>query len=704
MKPQQKLASVSSFAPAKPWFERGSEDLMPEHQRYLADRGIKRSYWKLANYRSEPDGLVIPYPDLDGGFEPDFGRKRFLPARGDQKFIQAAGQLPRLYFAPLAGTKLDWPTVCADPSIEVFLIEGELHTAAVAQFGVPAIGLGGVWNWSHKANGISTLIPDFDLVEWRGRSVVVAFDADVATKRNVQLAIVRLGAALGARLNGKVQIALIPDLGDGKSGVDDFVAARGIGAFKELSRHSLDDPDFRDWCLHADPEDANFTDAGNALRFVDLHGEATRYAPEWRKFLLWDNTRWRRDEAEQVIQMALEVARSMFRQAAKCEDADRRKAIGGAALALESSKRLEAMLRIARTYPDIAITVTNLDAHPFFLGVADGVLDLKTGKRIEPMPEWLMTKQSPVTFDAAARCPAFEKFLLEIMNGHDELVAYLQRVIGYLLTGDCREQAFFIWHGIGANGKSTLLVVLQSLLGEYATTSRMETWTNQKRNAGGPSEDVARLHGIRMVCAVESEEDQRLAESLIKELTGQDKVAARRLYENSFEFVPQFKLILVCNHRPIVRGDDPAIWRRLRLIPFERTFSPDQQEKGLIERLKSELPGILNWAIQGCLEWQRTGLAEPEIVNRATNQYRADSDLLREFIAECCETGEKHSAPTMRLYSAFRQWADDRGHRPMTMTTFSRKLQDRGFEKKFKTKARVSTLIGLQLRPDGRDF
>jgi putative DNA primase/helicase len=325
-------------------------------------------------------------------------------------------------------------------------------------------------------------------------------------------------------------------------------------------------------------------------------------------------------------------------------------------------------------------------------------VDLKTGELLEPRQEWLITKQANVAYDPSATCPKFEKFLLEIMKGRSELVSYLQRLIGYLLTGDCREQAFFIWHGVGANGKSTLLQLLQAMLNEYATTSRMETWTVQKRNAGGPSEDVARLHGVRMVCAVESEEDQRLAESLIKELTGQDKVAARRLYENSFEFVPQFKLILVCNHRPIVRGDDPAIWRRLRLLPFERTFAVEEQDKTLAEQLRAELPGILSWAVRGCLEWQRAGLDEPDVVKRATNQYRDDSDVLREFVTEMCDVSPAHRAHTTALYNAYKSWIEQRGHRfPMTMTAFSRKLQDRGFAKDLDKKTRVSLLKGLKL-------
>jgi hypothetical protein len=194
-------ASVLSFAQTAPWPERGSEDLTPEHREYLATRGLKQSYWKRANYRSEPDGLVIPYPTIEGGFLPNFGRKRLIPARGDQKFTQPAKQAPRLYFAPLMATKLDWSTVCSDASIEIYIIEGELHAAAVAQHGLPAIGIGGAWNWSEKLeDGTQVLIADFDLIEWRNRSVIITYDADVATNRHVQLAAVRLNRLLEARV------------------------------------------------------------------------------------------------------------------------------------------------------------------------------------------------------------------------------------------------------------------------------------------------------------------------------------------------------------------------------------------------------------------------------------------------------------------------------------------------------------------------
>jgi putative DNA primase/helicase len=697
MSPKSPTNVVSLWDAGKqPWYERGSDDLLPKHVAYLTARGIKKSYFEIAGYRSEPDGLVIPYPDPAGGFLADFGRKRLLPARvvdgKEQKFSQPPGRPPRFYFAPHRSLA-EW---LRDPTEEVFVFEGETRGAALTQHGRFSISLGGVWNWLRRTDdGESVPIDDFDLVAWKGRPAVLVFDHDVAKKRDVQLALLRLANVIAAR-GGSVRIVLLPDLGDGKTGADDFIAARGVKAFLALPRRSLDEPEFEGWGM---PADLNLTDAGNAERFAHLYADTARYVHEWSQWLVWDGARWKPDAIEQAVQLALKVARSIFREAAACPDADRRAELAVWALKSEAASKIEATLRIARTTPPLALTVSVLDAHPFLFGVRNGVVDLRTGELRPALPEWLMTKQAPIVFDPGAKCPAFERFLTEVMGGRADLVAYLRRCVGYFLTGDTREQCFFIWHGVGANGKSTLLQTLLALAGEYGGTSRMETWTAQQRNAGGPSEDVARLHGARLVSAVESEEIQRLAESLIKELTGSDKVAARRLYENSFEFVPQFKLILVCNHRPMVHGDDPAIWRRLRLVPFDRVFKPEEQDRTLTEKLRAELPGILNWAIAGCLEWQRRGLAEPDAVRRAVDAYRSDSDLLAQFIDEECAEDAKATMRTIQLYGTYQTWAETRGHRPMTMTSFSRKIQDRGYRKERDKKTRLAMIHGLRPSP-----
>jgi putative DNA primase/helicase len=350
----------------------------------------------------------------------------------------------------------------------------------------------------------------------------------------------------------------------------------------------------------------------------------------------------------------------------------------------ESNPRLVAMLQGAATMPETAVSVEELDAWPMLLTVKNGVVDLATGKLLAPDPELLLTKRTQVPFEPDAKCPRFKKFIREITGGNKKQARYLQRVAGYLLTGDTREQCFFVFHGSGSNGKSTLLRVLAELLGDFATVARMETWTAQLRKAGGPSEDIARLQGARMVSSVESDQGQRLSESLIKELTGQDRVSARNPHERSFEFQPQFKPILVCNHKPVIRGSDDAIWRRVKLVPFEQKFTKTK-DKTLFNKLLDELPGILQWAIRGCIKWQKTGLAEPQSVRTATENYKHDSDELGQFIEDRCATGKKLSAPASDLYGAYKSWAIKNGHFVLSNKTFAQRITERGFEKDRKT-------------------
>lgn len=680
---------------ALPWAEKGSAALLQAHAEYLIARGIKRASFKAAGYRSEPDGLVIPYPDVEGGFL-DFGRKRLLPTRvyngKEMKFIQPS-KPPRFYF--WSSPKLtEWRR---DPTRELFLAEGETRGAAIGQHGHFVIALGGAWNWLHRTeDDDSTPIDDFDKIEWKGRTVVLVYDADTAKKYYLQLAILRLARTIEGR-GGIVRMVIVPDLGDGKTGADDYIAAKGIKEFMALRRRSLDEPEFESWGIRSE---ARLTETGNAERLALLYGERLRYIHQWKRWLEWDGSRWKADETEHVTQIAIRSARSMLREAAALMDSAQRDPLMKWAVKSESASNIDATLRIARSTPPLPVTARDLDAHPLLLGVRNGVVDLETGELLSARPEWLITKQAPVEFDPAARAPTFERFLDETMCGRADLAAYIQRCVGYFLTGDTREQCFWIWHGTGANGKSTLFNALLAFFGdEYSRKSRMETWAEQRRTAGGPSEDIAGLHGARLVVASETEQNRRLAESLIKELTGQDKVRARFLFKDSFEFVPQFKLVLVCNHKPIVDGNDPALWRRLRLVPFERIVPDAEQDKTLRERLLAELPGILNWAIAGCLEWQRNGLREPRAVLNAAEEYRKDSDIVSQFVAEECEAAANAESLTRVLYSRYRDWVMDRGIKsPMTEMSFSLALQERGYSKARDSKTGRSAFKGLRLK------
>jgi putative DNA primase/helicase len=331
--------------------------------------------------------------------------------------------------------------------------------------------------------------------------------------------------------------------------------------------------------------------------------------------------------------------------------------------------------------------------------VKNGVLDLRTGELREARREDLLTKQCAVEFDASARCPEWEKFLARILP--DPAVrGFVQRALGYALTGDTREQCFFLLHGTGANGKSTLLNAVKALLGDYAQQSPACAFMAQRQpNGGAATPEIARLRGARFVSSIETEDGQRLAEELVKTLTGQDTVTARHLYSEHFEFQPAFKLWLAANHRPTIRGDDYAIWRRIRLVPFAVQIPEHERDKELPETLLAEAAGILAWLVRGCLSWQRDGLGEPEAVRTATQEYRDEQDIIAEFLDDACVLEPQASETAGRLYGAYRQWAESAGHRGvMTKTKFGRRLTDseRGIERVKGTATK--TYKGVRLR------
>jgi putative DNA primase/helicase len=309
--------------------------------------------------------------------------------------------------------------------------------------------------------------------------------------------------------------------------------------------------------------------------------------------------------------------------------------------------------------------------------VENGTIDLHTGELHPHKREDLITKLAPVEYDAEAVAPNFEAFLEQVLPS-EELRRFVQRAIGYSLTGDVSEQVLLFMYGAGANGKSTLINAVLSMLGDYGMQAAPELLTAKQ---GTHPTELADLQGARLAASVEVEDGRRLAESLVKQLTGGDRIKARFMRQDFFEFEPTHKVILAANHKPTIRGTDHAIWRRIKLIPFEVTIPKAKQDPRLFAKLRGELPGILAWAVRGCLEWQRDGLGEPEEVRKATEAYRAEMDVLAAYIDERCWLGANAEAQAKPLFDDYRSWCDANGERSESQRRFATRLAERGLEK-----------------------
>lgn len=419
------------------------------------------------------------------------------------------------------------------------------------------------------------------------------------------------------------------------------------------------------------------SDAGNAERFVEMHGDDVRYCPAvgW---LIWDGRRWSRDESGDLVRRALEAAGLIYVQADLAPDAKTAARTYSWARTSESAVKLKATLEVAQATARMFVPPADLDSDALLLNVLNGTIDVRTGTLRRQRRSDLITKCAPVEYDASARAPRWEAFLHTIMGGNRSLIDFLQRAVGYTLTGDVSEHVLFLLYGTGANGKSTFLETIRTMLGEYAMQADFSTFTTGRNHSGGPRNDVARLKGARFVSGVEMEAGAYLSEATVKQMTGGDTVTARFLYKEHFEFKPVFKLFLAANHKPQVRQTDEGIWRRIRLVPFTVTIPPAQRDKQLTTKLAQELPGILNWALEGAAQWLEGGLKPPAEVDDATSEYRQENDPLRDFIETKCLLGEGRTALFSALYGTYKQYCDSSHEVPLTKKQFGESLSERG--------------------------
>lgn len=438
------------------------------------------------------------------------------------------------------------------------------------------------------------------------------------------------------------------------------------------------------------------SDIANARRLAARHGADLRYTPE-RGWFVWDGRRWAADEkAVQVQARAKETAVAIFDEVKDAPDRDVRYRH---AKRSQSKAAIEAMIWLARSEPGIPMRLTDFDADGWLLNVANGTVNLRTGQLQQHRREDLMSNIVDVPFDRDASCELWDGFLWRVTDRNQDLYDYLRRFVGHLLAADTSEQSLHFLYGLGANGKTVFSEVLMRLLGDYAVAVSPDLI--MMRRHGGIPNDVARLRGVRAAFMNETSQGARFDEAKLKDLTGGDTLSARFLHAEFFDFRPTHRIVIRGNHKPAINGTDEGIWRRLRLVPFTVSIPEDEQDRDLLHKLETELPGILQWAIAGCLEWQRDGLKPPDIITDAVRAYRQESDVLGHFIDEACEVRPLAQVKSSAFFSAYQGFCERSGERWIPAKDLPAEMQRRGFGWR-RTKA-GGLFEGAELRVTGHE-
>ncbi len=666
--------------------------------------------------------LVIPYRDASGKFT---GYVRLKPdnPRTDEngkpvKYEAPVGQPNHAYFP--AGTI----PALKDKSTTLMICEGEKKACAADQAGFPCIGISGVWNWQKrrpvdprgKQYGERELIDDLDL-DWKDREVILAFDSDITSNESVAWAAFYLSEVLTAR-GAKVRAIRFPEAipgHDGKVGIDDFLVAFGPEALRRL----IEEADRVENPKYASP--VHLTDLGNGKRLIKLHGQDMRYVHAWSQWVIWDGTRWKPDTGGHAMMRAKQTVIKMGHDATSrvhelqkelegLTDEDPRTEQARAELAQaealvswaktsESKARLDAMLALAQSEPGVSVTPDAFDTDHLVLNTLNGTVDLRTGQLCPHRRDDMLSQLAPVEYDPDAQAPVFMQFLHRIMADNEEMIGFLQRALGYAITGLTTEQCLFMMIGRGGNGKSTMLNVVQALLGDYAMQANAELLLVRKGEIH--STERADLYRKRLVACMEVDEGQRLSESIVKQLTGSDPVRARKMRQDQWQFWPTHTIFLSGNHKPVIRGSDRGIWRRVKLIPFVVDVPEEEKDPNLPDKLLRELPGILAWIVKGCLAWQTEGLKTPAEVDSATSQYREDQEAdVNDFFREVCKVGKGLKEQARRLYQAFQIHADAHKIERRSQADFRALLEHLGYRRERSTKTGLIEYHGLAIKDE----
>lgn len=451
------------------------------------------------------------------------------------------------------------------------------------------------------------------------------------------------------------------------------------------------------------PAHFNLTDYGNAERLAKQYGDIIRYSPERKSWLVWTCKVWEWDlGGVRIAKLAKKAARNIYREAADETDDDRRKELVKHAIATERQVRLDAMIESLKSEPGIAVMLAELDTSHWLLNVNNGTIDLKTGVLKPHDPANMITELLPIDYDPAAVSGEWNAFLDRIFNSNADLIAYIQRGMGYSITGDQSEQVFFFCYGSGFNGKSTLLNTCRLVMGNYATQVPPTAFMVDKTKRGGPDEAISSLKNKRLVCSTELEDGQRLSVSLVKRMTGGEPLWCEHKFERGYNFQPTHKLWLSGNHEPTITDTTNSIWYRLKKIPFTIEIPEGEREKGYAEKLAAgHTAAILTWLVKGCAEWVKIGdLVEPEAVKQAVAEYRAQQDILHDFILECCHFEKNATILTRELWEAYKTWCSDNDIYQLGQRKFYERIREKGVMDARGT-GNKPVFRGIQLRQPG---
>ncbi len=575
------------------------------------------------------------------------------------------------------------PEVLSAADQALFVVEGEKDADRLWSLGVPATtNPMGAGKWrdefsTHLRNRVVVILPDND---------------DAGRKHAEQVARSLHGVAEEVRI---VELRGLPEKGD----LSDWLDAGGKAA--ELLDLARTAPLFEPSDVIVEPASFPRSDAGNGELFAHLYSDRVRFDHRRRIFFTWRGNWWSADADAEVRRLAKLAARHRMLSTTTIEDLLERQAAARFAIQSENRQRQDAMLALAQSEVAIADRGDRWNLDPMLLGVANGVVDLRTGELRPGRPTDRITFHSSVSFDPSAVCPRWLQFLDEVFSADAELIGFIHRAVGYSLTGLTTEQCVFLCHGKGANGKSVFLSVLRAMAGDYGHNAPFSLF--ELNNRTQIPNDLAALVDRRLVTSSETNEGTRLNEARFKALTGSDAISARFLHAEWFTFEPVAKYWLAVNHKPHVLDESEGMWRRVRLIPFLQQFTAERQDRGLREALEAELPGILAWAVLGAVVWRTQGLGNAEMVRRATDSYRLESDPLAGFLEDRCLIGAAYSCGSSELFKAYQAWCCEQGMKDretLTSTIFGKRVASK-FEKKHTRAGNRYVGIGLlSERPD----